>query len=211
MGVLQHGTWNLIGLFHNWTAKFTNGTGPPVFRGSTPFNKYKITVGLKLSHEPISAISPIATFDCNGDERGSVQMLFDASTRATKRMRSQAADFYEIVTELDAQTPSLHGQTPSQTPIYAGTFSTGPPRGGGGGGSSTCPKCGAIYNQTVARYQEMFNIQTTAGFPVPGTKLTNMVSTTLSHKHGPFDCQKAGSAPTHTRSPCYILAFPWRF
>lgn len=170
MDVLQHGSWNLHGLFHNWTAKFANGTGPPVYRGAVPFSDYKITVGMKLSNEPLTSIVPIGTFDCNGNKNGFVQLLFDASTRASKRVRSQAQDFYEILNELDAQTPLLHGRAPTQTPIYAGTFSAGPPSGGGGEASSTCPKCGSDYNESVKRYNSMFNIQSTAGMLTPAER-----------------------------------------
>jgi hypothetical protein len=160
--VCRHGSWNLHGIFHNWTSKFPNGTGPPVQRGKVPFGQYKVIVGTKTSQEPLSAIKPIGTFDCANDPNGFLQLLWDVNTRATKRMRSQASDFYDILGELDAQTPTLHGRTPTMTPIYAGTFSSGPPSGGGGSGSSTCPKCGAIYNQSVARYESYFNIQSTA-------------------------------------------------
>ena len=173
MGVLQHGSWNLHGMFHNWTARFPYGTGSPTYHGAVPFGDYSVTVGVKLSNEPISAVVPVGTFDCAGNNNGFVQLLFDASTRASKRIRSQAADFYEILHELDAQTQLLRGRTPSQTPIYAGTFSDGPPSGGGGSASSTCPKCGALYNASVNRYNAMFNLQSTGGMSTPAER-TNM-------------------------------------
>ena len=100
------------------------GTGPPVYRGRVPFNQYKVTVGVKLSSQPLSAVKPIGTFDCNKDPQGALQLLFDASTRASERVRSEASDFFEILAELDKQTPTLHGRTPTQTPVYANTFGT---------------------------------------------------------------------------------------
>ena len=64
-------------------------------------------MGAKLSAQPASSIVPIGEFDAKGlvgNPGGFIQLLFDASTRASKRIRPQAADFYEIMDELDAQT-----------------------------------------------------------------------------------------------------------
>ena len=74
-------------------------------------------MGAKLSAQPASSIVPIGEFDAKGlvgNPGGFIQLLFDASTRASKRIRPQAADFYEIMDELDAQTkaskPALVGR-----------------------------------------------------------------------------------------------------
>ena len=93
---------------------------------------YKLSVGVKLSSEPTSAIQTLETFDCGGGSgdapagpqgSGTVTLLFDASTRATRRIRGQAADFQELMVSLDAQTAAgVHGKPPSLTPIFAGTF-----------------------------------------------------------------------------------------
>lgn len=166
MDVLQHGSWNLHGSYTNWT----NG----VRHQTEPFADYKVTVGTKLSSLPPSAIAPVGTFDAKGlagNPGGFVQLLFDASTRASRRVRPQAADFYEIMDELDAQakaaSPALVGKPASLTPVFANSYpATGPPTGGGtteprlgGGPSRNCPRCDAEFNTTVQRFHALYNLQ----------------------------------------------------
>ena len=118
----QWGSWNLHATAHN--------------DSKVALCDYKLSVGVKLSSEPTSAIQTLETFDCGGGSgdapagpgdlrqgSGTVTLLFDASTRATGRIRGQAADFQELMVSLDAQTAAgVHGKPPSLTPIFAGTF-----------------------------------------------------------------------------------------
>ena len=131
-------------------------------------------MGAKLSAQPPSSIVPIGEFDAKGlvgNPGGFIQLLFDASTRASKRIRPQAADFYEIMEELDAQTkastPALVGKPLAMTPVFATSYPTsGPPSGGGtteprlgGGPSSNCPRCDGEFNATAGRFHALYNLQ----------------------------------------------------
>jgi hypothetical protein len=54
----------------------------------------------------------------------SLDLLFDASTRASKRFRKNQDDFNEIWTQLQTQG-KVAGKPPSLIPIYATTFNNG--------------------------------------------------------------------------------------
>ena len=101
---------------------------------------YTLAVGVKRASD--GAVEQIAFFNATGTlDPGclpagligpkpapcSLQLLFDASTRATKRMRHQTDDFWEIKTALDKQT--VHGQLPKHLPVYAEFFSDKIPHG----------------------------------------------------------------------------------
>jgi hypothetical protein len=108
----------------------------------------------------------------------SQQLQFDASTRASRRMRGQSADFFDIVAALDEQTDSLpparEPSGPEETwpgvavPIVFDTFTRtrrggGMERFGGGGGvPPSLPKdtwTGPLsphYNRTLDRFLSYF-------------------------------------------------------
>ena len=62
------------------------------------------------------------------------EMVFDANTRGTKRMRHNADDFFDVMQQLKEQGP-VAGRPPSIVPIYAATF----PNGSDSGPSGTGP------------------------------------------------------------------------
>ena len=66
------------------------------------------------------AFTPIAEFAAHNT---TLQLLFDASTRATRRVRPQHADFFEVLARLDRDT-AKHPQRrlPTAVPVYASTF-----------------------------------------------------------------------------------------
>ena len=89
MDVFNHGTWNI---------------GPGSRAGMVDVGMYMIQVGVKTKPgqaEP-EPIGP--RFVSSGE---GVQIVFDASTRATKRVRSEASDFFELSEALDLQTPLM--------------------------------------------------------------------------------------------------------
>ena len=61
------------------------------------------------------------------------EMLFDVNTRATRRMRHNADDFFEVTAQLVAQG-NVPGKPPSLVPIYASTFPNGSDTGPSGSG-----------------------------------------------------------------------------
>ena len=67
----------------------------------------------------ITALGGRATFDSvvTGTE-----MLFDASTRASRRMRHNEDDFLEIYDQLFTTQGTVPGKPPETVPIYASTF-----------------------------------------------------------------------------------------
>jgi hypothetical protein len=101
-----------------------------------------------------------------------VQIVFDASTRASRRVRSEASDFFELAAALDLQTPTM---VPNQfgakgtrlqdkkmswdmnLQVYGRFFSNTP--AGGGFASTSCPKCGAEYSAAWEKMNAMFGTQ----------------------------------------------------
>ena len=79
-----------------------------------------------------------------------MEILFDWSTRASKRVRGQGADLAELASRLAAQEhdPSwIAGKVktrPDEGVQVYGTFWTPTPTGGGFA-DATCPTCGAPY------------------------------------------------------------------
>ena len=61
------------------------------------------------------------------------EMVFDANTRGTRRMRHNADDFFEIVDQLKEQGV-VAGKPPSIVPIYSSTFPNGSDSGPSGVG-----------------------------------------------------------------------------
>jgi hypothetical protein len=61
------------------------------------------------------------------------EMVFDANTRGTRRMRHNADDFFEVYEQLKAQGP-VPGKPPSIVPIYSSTFPNGSDSGPSGDG-----------------------------------------------------------------------------
>lgn len=127
--------------------------------------EYSITVGVGSAAKP----TPIGTFTSGNS---SLQLLVDANTRATRRVRGRTSDFWEIKAQLDAQTPTLHGKLKTLTPVYATTFSAGAPSGGGSS-STTCPNCGSTYTTAQKEYAAMFNLQSRAcSWPCDASELS---------------------------------------
>jgi hypothetical protein len=91
-----------------------------------------------------------------------MQLLVDASTRATRRVRGQSADLYDLMETLDAVPFSPRRTVSSedrQIPIYASTF----PRiradqSGIDDGSHQFGPLSKRYLETVARFERMFNV-----------------------------------------------------
>ena len=64
-------------------------------------------------------VETIGTFDSQGS---SLKLLFDATTRGTRRMRHATESVYDVASMLDAQTPTLvKGRLPTDIPFF-GTF-----------------------------------------------------------------------------------------
>ena len=132
---------------------------------------YTIEVGVKTTANQTEP-EPIGTFVSSGE---GVQIVFDASTRASRRVRSEASDVFELAAALDLQTPTM---VPNQfgkkgvrldaasqrmswdlnVQVY-GTFFKNTPSGGGFA-STSCPKCGVEYTSIWNKMNEMFGIQT---------------------------------------------------
>jgi hypothetical protein len=121
MDTLNHGTWNFGG---------TKGCG----------KNYTVAVGVRtdpfdhtggdgsldggVSGPPSPTIVPVrgAVFDMRQNDS---QMVVDASTRASRRVRHSGADFVEIMASLDAQTPQIHGKPLDVLGLWASTFGGG--------------------------------------------------------------------------------------
>eukprot|EP01050_Picozoa_sp_SAG11_P022344 SAG11_NODE_4204_length_2015_cov_1.736952_1_plen_155_part_10 len=92
--------------------------------GFVPGN-YSVEVGVREANRAGKAagVQSIANFS-TGPGGHAFEMLFDASTRATKRMRHQTEDMYELAAQLDAQTPSLVPTRglPTHVPVFGGFF-----------------------------------------------------------------------------------------
>ena len=128
----------------------------------------RLHVGVRTGGTAASpVITQIAEFQAPTDTFG-LQLLFDASTRATHRMRPQGADFWALSEALGNQThsPSFRaGAVPQHVPTYGTFWSAVSPSGGGnvGGGNPVCPRCGAEYTKAQATMSAMFGINPVGG------------------------------------------------
>lgn len=138
MDTFNHGSWNL------------------------PFGPYVLHVGVKTGGTAAApVITAIGEFEAPGATYG-LQLVFDASTRATHRIRHQGADFWELSEALTTQTkdPAFHaGRTPEHVPIFGSFFDAVTPSGGGNK-SPVCPECGATYTKAQATMQDMIGMTT---------------------------------------------------
>jgi hypothetical protein len=146
MDTFNHGTWNL------------------------PSGPYVLHVGVKtgVSSTGAPVITAIGEFDAPNDTYG-LQLVFDCNTRGTRRIRSQASDFWELNAQLINQTTNQgepapnqpkvfdKGKVPTHVPIYGGFWSYKTPNGGGGS-SPVCPRCGKEYTKAQAGVQQMFGV-----------------------------------------------------
>ena len=120
MDTLNHGTWNF-------------GTT------KTCGKNYTVEVGVRTNpfdHTGEPSVVPVrgGVFDMRQNDS---QMVVDASTRASQRVRHSGADFVDIMASLDAQTPQIHGKPLDVLGLWANTFGGGhfnvdTPAGGGG-------------------------------------------------------------------------------
>lgn len=169
---------------------------------------YTIQVGVKTKADQTEP-EPIGPLFVSSGE--GVQIVFDASTRASRRVRSEASDVFELAAALDLQTPTM---VPNQfgekgirldtsdngarmswdmhMQVY-GTFFKNTPSGGGFA-STSCPKCGNEYTAVWNKMNMMFGIQLN-GFwkdgvcpdggqcevDVSAMKLRLLCATSLSH------------------------------
>lgn len=86
-----------------------------------------------------------------------LQILTDASTRASRRMRPRAADFWELYAKLKALEPQLPGKPPTSVPVFASTYQRDMPQGGLGAKNGTGrpdPK----YKAAQSDFEAMFGI-----------------------------------------------------
>ena len=154
MDVFNHGTWDL------------------------PAGNYTLAVGVKTAGSAGSStssegqsIEQIAFFDASGTLDSecipaglngpkahpcSLQLLFDASTRSSRRMRHQTDDFWEIKDSLDKQ--AVTGRVPTHVPVYAEFF--GPIPSGGSSADSRCPRCSPdVYGPAQQEMKAMYAIR----------------------------------------------------
>ena len=117
----------------------------------------------------LPTIVEIGEYEAPGDTYG-LQLVFDESTRASKRIRGQGADFWELSAALLNQTtnkgtpapnqnglPFTAGKIPTHVPIY-GSFWNYKSPGGGGQTSPVCEKCGKEYTTAQALLQKQFGV-----------------------------------------------------
>lgn len=124
-----------------------------------------MVVGVK--HEPFNrsdtTITPLDVFDAR---IGDSQIVWDASTRMTRRVRHSGADFYDIMASFEEQGP-VNGRPLALTPLFAGSFTAGPnggPTGGGCGGTCDTTKspttCASRedprFSPAVTEFKEMY-------------------------------------------------------
>jgi hypothetical protein len=153
-GCTHRSTCQVISVAAGATSKWVDvGAQMDTFQhGSWDFaaGNYTLAVGVKRGD---GDVEQIAFFDATGTldsgclpagligpkpQECSLQLLFDASTRATKRMRHQTDDFWEIKAALDTQT--VQGQLPKHVPVYAEFFSDKIPHG-------ECTQCSSLANR----------------------------------------------------------------
>lgn len=162
MDVFNHGTWDL----------------PP--------GNYTLAVGVKADGRSSTggstssegqAVEQIAFFDATGTLDSecipagvvsspsygpkahpcSLQLLFDASTRSSRRMRHQTDDFWDIKETLDKQV--VTGRVPEHVPVYAEFFSDTIPSGGSSA-DSRCPRCSPeVYGPAQQEMRAMYAVR----------------------------------------------------
>jgi hypothetical protein len=133
MDVFQHGTWY-----------FQAGN-------------YSIEVGVKPHHT--AAIESINKHFRSAGHK--FEMLFDQSTRSSKRMRAQTEDVMELAAALDKQTATMvPGRLPNSIPVFGVFFDK---QAMVGTELATCPHCGTEYEEMVARLDKMFHLEPLIG------------------------------------------------
>jgi hypothetical protein len=133
---MNHATWNL------------------------PAGNYTITLALKDAEH--GKMRTLGVFPSNN---APLQILTDASTRASRRMRVRASDFWELYPKLKAVKKTLAVKCPgckppTDVPIFASTFQRDIPQGGfspKGGTGQPDPK----YKAAQAEFESMFAISPT--------------------------------------------------
>jgi hypothetical protein len=154
MDVYNHGTWNFAA------------------PSSQPKQQFSIEVGVNRTGGGKGTIESLGVFTSD-PKSGNVQMVFDASTRASGRIRTEASDFWQLVDQFEKQdaTPLWReGKVPTKVPIYADFFNAGTPGGGGGEGNTNCPKCGVQYTAAQTKMQGQLGIKVLNGeMPVDPT------------------------------------------
>lgn len=100
--------------------------------------KYRAEFAVK---EPNGKLTAIAAFDGEGD----LKLAADADTRYSRRLRRQEEVLFDLLTEVKKEP--LRGRLPTETLIYAFTFS---------------PGLGSKYDQSVTEFRKMFALQETS-------------------------------------------------
>ncbi len=100
--------------------------------------KYRAEFTVK---EPNGKLTAIAAFDGEGD----LKLAADADTRYSRRLRRQEEVLFDLLTEVKKEP--LRGRLPTETLIYAFTFS---------------PGLGSKYDQSVTEFRKMFALQETS-------------------------------------------------
>jgi hypothetical protein len=122
MDSLNHGTWNL------------------------PAGNYRFTVGVKADAFDKTANPSIVAVEGGvfDGRQNDTQILFDANTRAQRRVRHMSADLDRVVAQLEKQG-KVPGKPPELTPIYSSYAYGGRIGFGGCGGedgfAGSNPKC----------------------------------------------------------------------
>ena len=136
----QASTFLDLALEHAVCSKMMNSafkTMNSVFIGTwnLPPGPYVLHVGVKTGGTAaVPVIEKIGEFEAPGDT-DSLQLLFDESTRGSKRMRTQGSDFWELSAQLENQTkdPTFRkGRLPQHVPFFGSFWSRDEPSGGGG-------------------------------------------------------------------------------
>ena len=139
---------------------------------SFQFGNYSLQLGV-LSHAsgvptqtgiaPPASIETIGTFNSRGS---SLYLLFDANTRASRRIRDRTEDVYAVAALLDEQTKTMvPGRLPTEVPFFGTFFQEVPmtaaifPPGQPPHKQqpAVCPRCGAEYATMFARIHKMFS------------------------------------------------------
>lgn len=129
---------------------------------SFQFGNYSLQIGV-LSSAGDGAIDTIGTFNSQGS---SLYLLFDANTRASRRIRERTEDVYAVAALLDTQTETMvPGRLPTEVPFF-GTFFQPVPMTTAIAPPGTrphkpepavCPRCGAEYREMFKRIHSMFS------------------------------------------------------
>eukprot|EP00937_MAST-01D_sp_MAST-1D-sp2_P004985 g4985.t1 len=143
MDTFNHGTWNL------------------------PRGNYTVTFGVyadtrSAGSEPFA----LGSFDAGGagvGAGGKLQLVVDASTRATRRVRARGAEFNALAVALARQAATPRGtpgglppggRPPARVPVIATTFSRS--ERSGGGSSAAAPD--AAYDTQQKAFEQMYSI-----------------------------------------------------